>query len=253
LETRDQLTALEQKLVHKAWSRASQTLVLAHVRDVGIRLRGLDLQRLRHPNWLHDEIVNAYMGILNRRYRQHGVYCFNSFFYTRLVNPSYRFEFVRRWTTRAGLCIQRDSLLLIPVNLDQRHWILVAIDAAHRELRCYDSMHTRDGWRVLPNLKQWLLDELADKQIQDPWLLRDDWRAVLTHEVQTLPRQRDRGSCGVFSLLFAEALASSWSAKHADSRSQSKSNCCRFPFDQHDIPLLRMRIVLALLQQCPEM
>ncbi|KAF6003126.1 specific peptidase [Cyanidiococcus yangmingshanensis] len=246
---RQELTPSERDLLRWAWSHSTREQILSRLCDVQICLRGCDLRCLRHPGWLNDEIMNAYMGMLNRQYRSQGVYCFNSFFYTRLTSPSYRFEFVHRWTRRAGLCIQRNSLLLVPVNVDQRHWILVAIDASRRELRCYDSMHSRDGWRVLPNLERWLYDELTDKRVKDPWLLSREWRTLLAHEHQPVPRQSDGGSCGVFSLLFAEALACNWPPERSRHLSPSKGVYCKFSFGQKDVPVLRKRIALELLQQ----
>jgi len=241
-----------QNLVQWAWSPSNRDRVLTYITDARIGLRGNDLQRLQHPNWLNDEVINAYLGLLNREYRQRGVYCFHSFFYTRLTSPSYCFAYVRRWTTRARFTIHRDALLLIPVNIAQRHWVLVAIDANRRELRCYDSMHSQDGWCVLPNLRHWLTDECIDKGVEDPWLLSDSWTLSLAHEHERIPRQTDGGSCGVFSLLFAEALAKNWSPARVPSQGKPAPlplTSLRFQFAQRDIPELRKRLVMALLRQ----
>ena len=55
------------------------------------------LKSLSPCTWLNDEVINFYFDIIKEKYPQY--YCFNSFFYSRLVvNNTYNYNNVRRWT-----------------------------------------------------------------------------------------------------------------------------------------------------------
>ncbi|MES1921876.1 hypothetical protein MHBO_003410 [Bonamia ostreae] len=68
-----------------------------------------DMQCLNPGKWLNDEIINFYMGLLQKRsdermvVRKERDFFFNTFFYTTLTGnnmSSYHYNNVRRWTKR---------------------------------------------------------------------------------------------------------------------------------------------------------
>jgi Ulp1 family protease len=75
-----------------------------------------------------------------------------------------------------------------------------------RRLEYYDSMAagglTRDGERMLRYVLRWLrLD--AEARGEGTAVMDAEWTL---DEPRCVPRQRDRGSCGVFALCYAERL-----------------------------------------------
>lgn len=87
--------------VEQAFSTPSGTL-LAHVGDIEIRQE--DLIRLKGSSWLNDNIINAYMCMINKRTEEkenHSlpkVYAFNTYFFTNLDKKGY--QSVKRWTKK---------------------------------------------------------------------------------------------------------------------------------------------------------
>jgi sentrin-specific protease 1 len=237
--------------------------VIAEVKSANIVLRGKDIARLRGRRWLNDEVINAFSALVNDRSRSHfaraaaagpaphgvdadddccvvetGVvragrpraYMFNSFFFTRLSANGYDYAGVRRWTVRARVDVAALDLVLLPVNLDNFHWVLAAVDLKRREFLYLDSMHGADTSHVLPTLRRWLFDEVRDKHGpgRAEALRIDSWADV--QRPAYLPRQGDDGSCGVFTLYVADYLEL---GKTPD-------------FVQDDVAVLRQRTVLFL-------
>ena len=80
------------------------------------RITRHDLQTLKNLNWLNDEVINFYMNMLMERGktsdRLPSVYCFNTFFYGKIVSQGH--SSVRRWTRKVD--IFSHDLLIIPVH-----------------------------------------------------------------------------------------------------------------------------------------
>lgn len=210
-----------------------------------ITLRRLDFIRLRGARWLNDEVLNSYVAMINMRNGLHDeraeemgckrtyprTYMFNTYFHTRLVSTGYDYAGVRRWTRRAKMNVLDQDLILVPVNLGNSHWVLAGIDIRFRCFLYLDSMHGKRN-EVVNALKQWLNDEVKDKQgiaaaaniAVDAWEVR--WNkynyAVPSsagvqkesgndfprgHKTLRIPRQSDGGSCGVFTAKIADCLA----------------------------------------------
>lgn len=218
---------------------------LATIPHAGITLRREDFRRLRNVRWLNDEVINAYVALINQRNQWHfqskrGVagevsrrprtYVFSTYFHTRLVSSGYDYPGVSRWTRKANVDILQKDLVLVPVNLGNNHWILSGVDMYHRQFLYLDSMHGPDSAKVLHTLKRWLYDEVLDKHgieqanklSVDTWGIlnhryfvfcdsrkRDDTLSappVVASNLKRIPLQRDGGSCGVFTAKIADCL-----------------------------------------------
>lgn len=237
------LIAREIDLVSKLTMGGKPDEKLSTIPSARITLRRRDFRLLRGTRWLNDEVINCYMALINdreerywtpvdagERQREPGrprVYCFNTFFYTRLTSDKggYDFQGVARWTKRAQVDILKLDILLVPVNLGNSHWVLSAIDMPRKDLYFLDSMHGRDKTRVVPTLRRWVEDEIRDKHgvgcvkqfSSDQWkVYHNKYRircdaskksdaTVDRHAV--VPRQRDHGSCGVYTSKMADCLA----------------------------------------------
>lgn len=243
-------------------SKVPRQMVLAKVEEANIELKGEDFGGLRGSRWLNDEIMNSFVALINARNRDEvrnkmtdvdssdyesevcsslsgrsffsrkrpRTHVFNTFFFARLSQNQYDYQGVRRWMSRAGLSINELDLILIPINLKNFHWILVAIDLRGREFLYLDSTFGDDSSNAVPTLKKWLYDEVKDKQgiDQAERMQIDSWR--VTTNPGFLPRQKDGGSCGIFTLYMADYLERA-----------------RLPnFTQKDIRNLRRRTVLFL-------
>lgn len=240
--------------------------VIAKVASANIVLCGRDIVRLRGRRWLNDEVVNAFSALINERSRAHfaaedendsvagnddddddedectvvetgavrlrrpRAYMFNSFFHTRVTSGGYDYGGVRRWPKRAGVDIAALDLVLVPVNLNNYHWVLAAVDLRHMEFLYLDSMYGGDSLGVLKTLKRWLRDEVENNhgEARAQAMKIDEWTEVICPSY--LPRQEDDGSCGVFTLFMADYLEL---GKMPD-------------FSQSDIGVMRQRTVLFL-------
>ena len=206
----------------------------------GILIVGSTIRRLGSgagpPVWLNDEIVNYYFQWIAERQRDQGsprIYCFSTFFYTRLTQNTHRVGFfyphVARWTLRlpgAGL-FDYDELYF-PLHLDLSHWALVRVMVGCQRIEYYDSMGLSSGRQCLKNIRRYLKREMAKYGI--PYH-RDDWTLWLMNS----PPQLNTHDCGVFMCKIADYL----------------SDGVPLLFTQLDIPYFRRRMVLEIVNDKP--
>lgn len=241
--------------------------IAVNVAAARITLRRRDLRLLRGERWLNDELMNAYVALLNARNRRRvaaraaaaaaaasptragapppplppspplRVYCFNTFFYLRLTQGPNRFDFdgVCRWTVKAGVDVVATDLLLVPVHVGACHWVLVALDVRARRVAYLDPLHAADTTGVTATLARWLAAEVAARHGGTPAEAALGVPTAWTVAANTVggvaaPRQADAGSCGVYVLAMAERL----------------ERGAALAFGQRDIRLLRKQIVLDL-------
>jgi len=184
------------------------------------------LMSLKDTSWLNDSIINVYMELITERSsikpNLPQVYSMNTFFFDTLKNRGYRA--VRRWTKKVDL-FEKD-ICFCPIHVNRIHWTLAIIDFRKKEISYLDSMG--GGNTVcLKMLKSYLEEEHNDKKKQ-PYDT-SDWTLVNRH--QEVPQQMNGSDCGVFACLFAEFIARD----------------AKLSFSQSDIPILRKKIVLEIL------
>jgi Ulp1 family protease len=103
-----------------------------------------DLQCLNPGKWLNDSIVNFYIGMINERANKRSkrghsrIFCFNSFFYSKLMGESeqseYNYKAVSRWSKKAKVTITEMNKVLIPCNVNKNHWTCAVIDFGKKVL-----------------------------------------------------------------------------------------------------------------------
>lgn len=262
------LSKEETMIVDKLVRSESDEKVVT-VFGAGITLRGSDIKRLRGTRWLNDEIINAYVYLINARNKEifsksdvsKGIprtVVFNTFFYTRLTATSSGYDYagVRRWTHRAKVDVLNYDLILVPVNLGNHHWILGGIDMEREKFLFLDSMSGTDEVGVTDCLRRWLFDELRDKhgaevakrkkvfdwnKMENEYIVRRtgvlpeslESKSALAGRRAMVPQQTDGGSCGVFMSKIADCL----------------SLGLKVYFMQPDILLIRQRMVLDLIRE----
>ena len=148
------------------------------------------------------------------------VYIYSTFFYPKLVG--FGFDAVCRWTKETDLFGKR--ILLVPVHLGT-HWCLAAINIAEKQISYYDSLYG-DNLDCLEMLRQYVIKKSSQclSSTDSEWYFST---------CKSVPQQTNNSDCGVFVCQIARCLATKTS----------------FNFKQCDIPKIRRKMVLELLQQ----
>lgn len=237
---------------------------LSRIERANIVLKGKDFARLRASRWLNDEIMNSFVALINSRNeryvrsgsgshnlgvkkysitdsflddpldifsrKQSRTHVFNTFFFPRLTQKGYDYSGVKRWLTHACLSILSLDLVLIPVHIENIHWVLTGMDMRAKRFLYLDSTYRTDTSDTIPILIKWLYDEVKDKHGEEvaEKMGIQDWGEQINPSY--LPRQQDSGSCGIFTLFVADCL--------------ERGVCPNFT--QRDIHNLRMRTDLFL-------
>lgn len=204
-------------------------------------IHAIQFERLNPKQWLDDEIVNAFVSLLNNRNMRfrsrqaptkqnrtsiqqdakpivpkHNllfqstrprVHMFNSFFLHRRFLASYNYERVRRWRKKAcgDVPVSGNDLFLFPFHKNM-HWTLAAIDMRGRQFLYLDSRGGKEGHGIFRALGRWLKDEIAEWEPGARLKFEDvdAWKRVTNPA--WMPRQTDEVSCGLFMLYNAYFL-----------------------------------------------
>ncbi|KAH0473828.1 MAG: hypothetical protein KVP17_001953 [Porospora cf. gigantea B] len=198
-----------------------------------------DMRTLQPGTWLNDEVINAYMQLLNERNARHreafsksqtsqnkvmdvdpdsapsnepgtflppSVYCWNSFFFPKLCGSDWRksgdYQAVARWSTRKGIDVFDLDWMVVPVHVKQCHWVCAAVDMRNRRVYYLDSMTGPEGGLVFSKLLEYLKCEHEDK-LGRPLAYSDEWMLA---EVDA-PTQDNGSDCGVFTCAAAEYIS----------------------------------------------
>eukprot|EP01029_Cantina_marsupialis_P031026 TRINITY_DN8703_c1_g2_i1.p1 TRINITY_DN8703_c1_g2~~TRINITY_DN8703_c1_g2_i1.p1 ORF type:complete len:720 (+),score=201.01 TRINITY_DN8703_c1_g2_i1:132-2291(+) len=194
-------------------------------------------QCLKSGAWLNDEVINYYFDLLRARSKimeQNGddnfpkMFAHSSFFFTRLTSgDKYDYKGVRRWTSKKKVDIFAMDVFLIPINCNQVHWTMCAVDMREKTVRYIDSMHG-DGTSKCQTILRYLKDEHKNKKKTD--LDVSEWSVYGIDD--SVPVQRNGYDCGVFVCCFGNHLAADMP----------------FNFSQDDIPSFRKHIGVSILK-----
>ena len=105
-----------------------------------IELTRNHVQCLNDGKWLHDEVINMYVELLNQHINKTNAYGFNTFFiHNALKNnfKTYKYDNVSRWMSRAGIDIKQLDLILVPLHQDF-HWSLIIADLREKKISWID-------------------------------------------------------------------------------------------------------------------
>lgn len=144
----------------------------------------------------------------------------------------YDYSAVRRWTAehhKIDYCVLDCELVVVPIH-QMNHWVLGVIDMQAKRVLYYDSLGGVDR-TAMDNLLSWFVEEASDKRND----LRPDAREWAAHAPRDIPQQLNGCDCGAFAVLYALHVLHRVPLRGA--------------FSQHDMPLLRRRLVVALAQQ----
>ncbi|KAJ3041785.1 hypothetical protein HDV00_008675 [Rhizophlyctis rosea] len=188
-----------------------------------------DVLTLRDGQWLNDEVINGWMNMISERAKKdeprYGkVWCFNTYFYERLSSDK-GYGAVKSWSKKNNFF--EWDFVLFPVHVHGNHWIACVLDMKHKSIELYDSF--RGGHSdVIKNVKMWLENEWQ-RHYPGGNINWEEWDVATPRDI---PPQRNGYDCGVFATNFLEY----------------RVRCADFDFTERDMPYMRKRMILELLQ-----
>jgi Ulp1 family protease len=120
--------------------------------------------------------------------------------------------------------------IVIPINIEGLHWVVVRVDVKGKSIYYYDSRH-ENGEAHVDNIFEYLKKEHQDK-FGEPLPNPETWKRFPVVSSLT-PRQDGGVDCAVFVCMYVYCAL------------------LRIPFDEYsqaDIPNIRRRMALAILQ-----
>ena len=189
-------------------------------------------QSLLPGEWLNDEAINRYFSLLLIRAKRgigKNLIIHHSFLSRKFASLSEKGKL--RWVrkTKKSFCtttVNDAELVLVPIHVENNHWILLTADLQRKQLRVLDSLCGRVSEPVVEGVIQWL-------RMLYPV---ETWFTFANVVFGNLGVQRDGYNCGVFTCKIAEYLALGLRVKWTSGRSDRA----------------RRRMVLDMLQNSRE-
>ncbi|KAG0342450.1 SUMO1 sentrin specific peptidase 1 [Podila horticola] len=198
------------------------------VEGFNVSIMKKDIHTLRPGEWLNDEVINFYGQLIMARNKESTalpkVHVFSTFFYKTLSESGY--DKVRRWTKKVNVFAM--DYLLVPIHCSGNHWTSAVIDMKKKQVEYYDSLLGNNPKCFL------ILRDYLDRESQDKLKKPFDstgWENVCPKDI---PRQQNGYDCGVFTCTFIE---------------RKSRGMAKFDFSQQNMPLLRQKIVLNIINK----
>ena len=227
----------QQVLVKRAWGKGNCNDVLS---KIGLqRIKRSDLRRLQEGNWLNDEVINAYMILLQERNVRDmkndeigRMHFFNTYFYEKLAgreNDDYKFANVQAMTQKMEYSLFECEKIIIPI-CQNHHWILAVINIKKRCIFVLDSMNLSND-SYITKLLRYIVDEFNDKAKYRVMTTNLNQNHFTLQGILNVPQQQNNSDCGVFTCKFADF----------ESRNRELS------FDQSHMIYFRQRICAEIM------
>ena len=171
-------------------------------------IRG-SVYRLGPEEWLNDELINYFgalvsscdhqLSLAGRSRKKSTV--FSTFFYSKLMGSDgiYDYDSIKRWNKDVD--IFKLDKVLIPINENQLHWIVVKVSVSEKSIELYDPMGQRPNPQLyLNHVFHFIKDEHLMRKGE---VLPDasSWRLITLQDPE-LPTQPNGFDCGVFVSVF---------------------------------------------------
>jgi len=240
------LTSIEERIVRRTMRLPGSRIVQTRF---GINMKVSLLKCLLPGEWLNDEVVNFWLGLVQERCNKRvsvsvyplkqraKVFIMNCFFWTRLYNNGrYTYKNVRRWTKKTKLnkigleTIFDLDKLLIPVHISNTHWCGGVINFKRKRIEYYDSLGQGNP-KFFKFCRRYLFDECRDKKGVDFSLAGFE-----NFCPSDAPQQGNGSDCGMFMLKFLE-----WASEGRDPSGPGG-------FSQEHMLYFRRRTLLEIIQ-----
>ena len=138
------LTEDQYEQIENAWDpEQSPHDIISQIANID--LKRPDLQTLEGSEWLNDNVINCYLGLLRSRNDENisnggglpKVWITNTFFYSALKTDGYKK--VRRWCKKCKPNIFAMDKFIVPVHLGM-HWCCGVVDFTTKTIQMYDSL-----------------------------------------------------------------------------------------------------------------
>ena len=197
-----------------------------------------ELERLKPPQFLSDEIINAYMKLVSEKYKD--VFFFDTFFHQSLekngFNSKRSYARINPFTSRKWI---------MPINFHNSHWILLTLNLENIHkgqilMDLHDSaIKMKFNYDIQTDEIRKYINFMFEKYEQSKL---SKFNLVLRNVSSTLPQQHNRYDCGVFVLGYSICLAARKkieftqfnidmlrpNMKHEFRRKALDRNCCLF-------------------------
>ncbi|XP_065920475.1 uncharacterized protein [Dysidea avara] len=175
------------KVVLDIWQEASQGIF---GKMGSSDMMDIDVYALFPGNWLTDKGITTFLKVAAKRCLQmKGLNTFvaSTFLYNSMCR---NMNLAKRWYRDVNICDY--ELRVIPVNINESHWILVVLQTTKKELWLFDS--TANVYvSCISVFKEWLVLKTATT-----------WRDINAASViSNMPLQSNSSDCGVFVCLYA--------------------------------------------------
>ncbi|KAF5354516.1 hypothetical protein D9757_013403 [Collybiopsis confluens] len=173
-----------------------------------IDLTSAHIQRLKVNGWLNDDVIDAYCALIGAR-ASPGIFVLPSTLYHKLLDARERNvafsddHRVHGQTKKSFPDLLNGSLILLPINIPNLHWVAAAVDIKQGLVKIYDSLQKSYGSLhgvIFRNLCDWIQEESCQRMQSVPIL-------KLVPPGAKIPQQTNSADCGIFTLQFIEALS----------------------------------------------
>ena len=205
---KEPLSATDQSLANRLLS-SDEAALAAVIDSMRTKVSMYAIVSLQHGEWVTDEVINAYMALIQAEFKH--VFIFNTFFWRTLNSGrnSFNFEGVRSWTRRRSINIFADySVILYPVNINEVHWVVAAVDLRDFTVSVFDSCF-REFRDFHPHVAS-ILNRYLVREYSEVYSNRNASQFPSLRWVPcspALPQQLNNNDCGVFACLFSVFLA----------------------------------------------
>jgi hypothetical protein len=190
----EQVTALR-----KVFQRKDDLVIFKHDKDT---FRPSDLESLRGTKWLNDKVVNTYLQRHSERAPLKNCIVLDSVWFDRMVAGSEGGSVVARVTQALGRFRPGTGLLMVPVNVNKIHWVLLWADFSSKKIVWADSMNSNG---TLTTGEKQMVDAFEVFLSRVTGDVRRWTRKILKAWVD-IPGQNNTYDCGIFVIRLGKAI-----------------------------------------------
>ena len=164
-----------------------------------------NIRKLITGEWVDSKVINCYFYIISREFSH--VFTTSTWFNDQL--KSRNFQMIDRQFKNIN--IFEYGLWMIPINYNNRHWFLIAVDTTcldenKIEILIYDSLGDLKTWGKA--LEEKTLKLFIHWKFEQTYKLKESPLEIGINDMHNqIPQQKNGVDCGVFTIMFAKYLA----------------------------------------------
>jgi hypothetical protein len=187
----------------------------------GISITVNSLNKLKPNIWLNDEIINYYSLIIKEKINEisfineeNRVEIFSTFFTEKLIiDNEKKTNEIGKWFNKLNIDLNKLDKLLLPININNMHWVLIVVNFKIKSINYYDSKsgNSDNGIYYLDLIKNWLVSDNNNlfKENKNHWNLE-----IINKDL--IPQQNNDNDCGIFLCFYMENLSKNKNLLHIE-------------------------------------